>query len=162
MNKKEALSPAFLNMVTILLMYGVILLFYMQEMIGRGPGNRGPDVWMNTLVESVGISTFTYVLPATIQNFQRMIRNSILLLVFDILYVLVYALYSPRPLLLNIFLCLCTIGLVLWTSLMIYGVSKPLTNGQAKEHKMESADAAWRGEAVSFRLPEDSGNDRIT
>lgn len=165
-SRKEAVSPAFLNMVTILLMYGVILLFYAQKMREFGPGNRGPEIWMDTLIEAVGISTFTYVLPAAIQNFQRrenkLIRNSILLLIFDILYVLIYALFPPRPFFLNIILCVCTIVLVLWTSLMIYGASKSLTSGQAMGHMIEPADAASRGETIDSRLQEGSENDRIT
>lgn len=165
-SSKEAVSPAFLNVVTILLMYGVILLFYAQKMRELGPGNRDPEVWMDTLVEAVGISTFTYVLPAAIQNFQRreskLIRNSILLLIFDILYVLIYALFPPRPLLLNAFLCVCTIVLVFWTSFMIYGASKTLTSGQAMGHMMEPVGATRHGETIDPQLPKGSENDRIT
>ena len=165
-SSKEEISPEFLNMVTIFLMYGVILLFYAQKMTKFGPGNRGPEIWLDTLVEAVGISTFTYVLPATFQNFQRLkdslIKKSILLLICDVLYVLVYALFPPRPLWLNIILCIFTIVLVFWTSHMIYEASNSSTSGQANEHMMKPASATRSGEGINSRLSEDSENNRIT
>lgn len=165
-SSKEVVNPAFLNMVTIFLMYGVILLFYAKKMREFGPGNRGPEVWLDTLVEAVGISTFTYVLPATIQDFQKreikLIKGSILLLILDILYVLIYALFPPRPLWLNIVLCVFTIVLVFWTSHIIYGTSNPSTSGQAMGHMMEPANAARCGKAIDSRLTKGSENNRIT
>lgn len=166
-SQKEAVSPAFVNVVTVLLMYGVIILFYVQKMRALGPGNRNSDVWMDTLVEAVGISTFTYVLPAAIQNtFQRLeskvVRHSILLLVSDVLYVFLYALFPPRPLFLNIILCVLTVALVFWTSLVIYWASKSLASGQAMGRIMRQDDKRQLEESSDSQVLDGSENNRIT
>lgn len=166
--QENGLSPEFLNIITVVFMYGVIFIFYIQQMRMLGPGNRGLDVWLNTFVEAVGISTFTYVFPSAIQNaLQRKKKETtkpgIFLLIFDILYVLIYAVFPPRPWWLNAILCVCTIALVLWTSHLIHLASGISESEQAGDNKMNCGDANGQPEAAtSVEVSVGSENNRIT
>ncbi len=143
-----------LNTLTVILMYGAVILFYVAEMLSIPAGQRSADVWLSSFVDAVTLTTFTYALPVSLHSIFDGGRGKIAvwsmwLLVADIFYILIYGVFRFRAVWANILLCIFTIVLVVWVSIL--QVKGQATTGNA-ENKMK--DRGFEGSS--------SENQRIT